>query len=49
MDKHYHEDKSTATTRLEATRLLAWSSTSEWAVSWQRLPDTVDPRGPKGK
>jgi hypothetical protein len=47
MDRDYRKEKTMGTTRLEATKLMAWSSTSEWAVSWQCLPDSVDPRGPK--
>jgi len=29
--------------------LLLWSTKSDWKVKFVCLPDTVDPRGPKGK
>ena len=45
LDAEYRKQNSTVTTRLYATKLTSWSTTSEWAVTWQCLPDTVDPRG----
>jgi hypothetical protein len=49
LDGDYRKDKDKITTRLYPTKLMTASSTSEWAVTWQCLPDTVDPRGPKVK